>query len=140
MLAISTKGRYSLRILIMMASQPRGHVFAKWEIAEAEDISCAYVQQLMATLKTTGLVASHRGRVGGFTLNRAPETVTVADILRATEGQVELAPCLGDEGCDREAFCRAHPMWVRATELFDDYFSGITLAQLAAGEAKAIPR
>ena len=140
MLAISTKGRYSLRILILMASEPRGHIFAKWEIADAESISCAYVQQLMAALRTAGFVASHRGRVGGFTLTRAPETITVADVLRATEGQVVLAPCLGDESCERELNCRARPMWIRATRLFDELFSGTTVAELAAGEANGRPQ
>ncbi len=52
MLEVSTKGRYSLRILILMASRPQGYVFARFEIAEAGDVSCAYVQQLMTTLRT----------------------------------------------------------------------------------------
>ena len=133
MLTISTKGRYSLRILILMASRPRGHMFAKWEIAEAEALSCAYVQQLMASLKTAGFVASHRGKVGGFTLARSPETITVADVLRATEGQTVLAPCLGGEPCEREPTCRTRPMWARAQDLFDDFFSGMTVADLAEG-------
>lgn len=136
MLMISTKGRYSLRILILMASQPRGNMFAKWEIAEAEGLSCAYVQQLMATLKTAGFVASHRGKVGGFTLARAPETITVADVLRATEGEAALAPCLVHDSCERESICRARPMWVRAQSLVDEFFTGITIAELAAGGAQ----
>lgn len=135
MLTISTKGRYSLRILILMASQPRGRMFAKWEIAEAESLSCAYVQQLLSTLRTAGFVNSHRGKVGGFTLARAPETITVTDVLRATEGHTVLAPCLGDEECERESSCRTRPMWIRAEELFDDFFSGITVAELAEGGA-----
>ncbi|HLA81805.1 MAG TPA: Rrf2 family transcriptional regulator [Thermoleophilia bacterium] len=135
MLAISTKGRYSLRILILMASQPRGHIFAKWEIAEAEDLSCAYVQQLMGALKTAGFVASHRGKVGGFALARAPEIITVADVVRATEGQTALVPCLGDDRCERESICRARPMWTKAQQLLDDFFSGVTVAELVASGA-----
>jgi Rrf2 family protein len=84
-------------------------------------------------LRTAGFVTSHRGKVGGFTLARAPETITVADVLRVTEGQAVLAPCLGDEKCEREQKCRARPMWVRAEELFDEFFSGVTVADLAAG-------
>jgi len=134
-LTISTKGRYSLRILILMASQPRGHMFAKWEIAEGEVLSCAYVQQLMASLKTCGLVNSHRGKVGGFTLGRAPEDITVAEVLRATEGPAAFAPCLAGDVCEHELTCRARPMWAQAQALFDDFFSGITIADLVAGRA-----
>ena len=135
MLTISTKGRYSLRILVLMASRQRGHMFAKHEIAEVEGVSCAYVQQLLSTLRTAGFVNSHRGKVGGFTLARDPETITVADVLRATEGQARLAPCLNAEGCERETICRTRPMWIRAEELFDDFFSGITVAELAGSGA-----
>jgi Rrf2 family protein len=139
-LTISTKGRYSLRILILMASQPRGHMFAKWEIAEGEALSCAYVQQLMATLKTAGFVNSHRGKVGGFTLARAPENITVAEVLRATEGQAVLAPCLGDEDCERESTCRARPLWAEAQGLFDEFFTGVTVADLVEGRAVGRPQ
>ena len=79
----------------MMASQPQGRVFTKHELAEAEGLSCAYVQQLMIALRAAGFVSSHRGKVGGFTLSRNAETITVADVLTATEGQMALAPCLG---------------------------------------------
>lgn len=139
MLEISTRGRYSIRILSLMASQPRGYVFAKYEIAEAEDLSCAYVQQLAAALKTAGLVSSQRGKLGGFTLGRPAETITVAEILKATEGPMTLAPCMGREGCRREASCPVHPVWTRATELLDELFGEVTLAQLAQRQANGQP-
>lgn len=139
MMAISTRGRYSLRILVLMASQPRGHMFAKYEIAEAEAVSCAYVQQLMITLKAAGFVDSHRGRVGGFTLARTADTITVAEVLRATEGQIVLAPCLGNEKCEREPGCPARLLWMGATKLLDDFFSGVTIAELVGGGANGYP-
>jgi len=133
MMEISTKGRYSLRILILMASHPLGRMFTKQEIADAEGVTSAYVQQLMAALRAAGFVSSHRGKVGGFTLSRAAETITVADVLRATEGQVALAPCLVGESCEREPNCPTRPLWKEASQLVDDLFAGVTVAQLAKG-------
>jgi Rrf2 family iron-sulfur cluster assembly transcriptional regulator len=139
MMAISTKGRYSVRILIVMAGQPLGHMFTKHEIADAAGITPAYIQQLMMTLMAAGLVSSHRGKVGGFTLARAPETITVAEVLRATEGQIVPAPCLGVEICEREADCPTRPLWMKTAELLDALFSGVTIADLATKKASATP-
>jgi Rrf2 family transcriptional regulator, iron-sulfur cluster assembly transcription factor len=133
MIAISTRGRYSLRILISMSLKPQGHVFAKYEIAEAEGLTCAYVQQLMITLKAGRFVNSHRGKVGGFTLARPADSITVAEVLDATEGEIALSPCLGNERCEREPRCPVRPMWLGAARMLDEYFEGITVAQLAAG-------
>ena len=136
-MAISTRGRYCLRILVLMASQPQGQVFPKYEIALAEDLSCAYVQQLMITLRAAGLVNSHRGKVGGFTLARAPEKTTVAEVLKATEGDIVPAPCLGNETCQREATCSTRPVWVEAAKMLDEFFSAVTIADLVEGRVDA---
>jgi Rrf2 family transcriptional regulator, iron-sulfur cluster assembly transcription factor len=139
MMGISTRGRYSLRILIMMAAQPQGHMSTKQEIAKAEALPPAYIQQLMMTLRTSGFVASHRGRVGGFTLARAAESITVADVLRATEGPIVPAPCLGNETCEREPSCPARPMWMRAAQLLEEFFGGVTVADLVERGANGSP-
>jgi Rrf2 family protein len=140
MMAISTRGRYSLRILILMASHPQGRMFTKKEIADSEAVPSAYVQQLMTALRTAGLVSSHRGKVGGFTLARPSQAITVADVLRATEGQVLPAPCLGYERCDRESFCAARPVWAKAAKLLEDYLSGVSIADLREIPAGDDPR
>ena len=136
MMAISTKGRYSVRILVLMASRPEGHMFTKNEIAEAEGISPSYVQQLMMTLRAAGFVNSHRGKVGGFTFAGDPTAITVADVLRASEGQILLAPCLGTEKCERRTGMH-HPCAVEeAGELLDGLFGGVTIADLVARGAE----
>jgi Rrf2 family iron-sulfur cluster assembly transcriptional regulator len=139
MMVISTRGRYSVRILILMASQPQGRMFTKHELAEAEAVPSAYVQQIMTTLRTAGFVHSHRGRVGGFTLARTAGAITVADVLRATEGPVAPAPCLGRMRCEREPSCQARPMWMGAAKLIEDFFGGVTIAGLIEGGADGHP-
>ena len=140
MMTISTKGRYSVRILALMASQPRGHLFNKHEIAEAEGIPPAYVQQLMMTLRAAGFVNSHRGKVGGFTLARNPETITVGEVLRASEGPIEMAPCLGMEECEREPQCPTKALWKRAGDLLIDLFGGVTISALVERDQNALQK
>jgi Rrf2 family cysteine metabolism transcriptional repressor len=136
--AISSRGRYSVRMLVFMASAPSSRVFTKQEIAEAEGLSQAYIQQLMTTLKAAGLVGSHRGKAGGFSLARDPETISVAEVLRVTEGPLVLSPCLGVDQCDRETGCPTQWLWRQAGGLLDSFFSGISIADVARGPGAAL--
>ena len=137
MMEVSSRGRYSLRILATMASDSEGRMFTTKEIAAAENVSSAYAQQLMAALRTAGIVSSHRGKAGGFVLAQPAEQIMVADVLQVTEGQVAPAPCLGHRTCKRESDCMTRPLWVRAQELLDGLFGGLSIADLAAGKASA---
>jgi Rrf2 family protein len=133
MMAMSTKGRYSIRIMVYLASQQRGYVGTKTELAASEGTTPAYVQQLMMRLVAAGLVNSVRGRKGGFSLARPSETITVADVLKASEGDLQLVPCRSPEMCERAADCAARPFWMKATDMLEQLFQGTTVAQLAAG-------
>ncbi len=135
MMSISSKGRYASRIMVFLASLPRGATVTKYEIADTESVSAAYVEQLMMPLRLAGLVASHRGRTGGFSLARDPETVSVAEVLKAVEGTVQVAPCSDAHACDRSATCATRDVWQKATDLLDNLFSGITLADLVRDAA-----
>lgn len=132
MMAISTRGRYATRILVLLARDPN-RAMTKFEIADAETITAAYVQQLMMALKLAGLIHSHRGRVGGFSLARSPESITVADVLRAVEGDVMPVPCRSAGHCERISTCPTRPVWQRAADLLDELFESVTIADLAAG-------
>jgi Rrf2 family protein len=133
MMTISTRGRYASRIMVLLAADPEMRPVTKYQIAEEEGITPAYVQQLMMALRSAGLVKSHRGRDGGFSLSRPPVAITVADILKAVEGEVMPAPCRSTGHCERAASCPTRPLWERAADLLDGLFSRTTLADLAAG-------
>jgi Rrf2 family protein len=132
---IPTRGRYSVHILQMMATRPVGRVISKREIAEVEGLSVAYVQQLMMRLTVAGLVRSHRGTAGGFSLAQPPERITVAEVLRVCEGPIVPSPCLVEK-CERETGCRTHLMWMKAAQVLDDVFRRTTIADLAGTDAK----
>ena len=136
MMSISTRGRYASRIVVFLASGPRGVPVNKYEIARAEAISPAYVEQLMMPLKVAGIVASHRGRAGGFSLARDPETISIADVLQAVEGKVTVAPCGDIKACDRVSHCPTRGIWMKASDLLDELFAGATIAALAQEAAR----
>jgi Rrf2 family protein len=138
MMAVSTKGRYSLRIVSFLGAQPGGFLASKAEIAEAEGIPPAYVQQLMMRLVIAGLVQAKRGRRGGFSLARAPEAITVAEVLKASEGEIELVPCRRPEACERAPDCPTRPLWMTATDLLEQLFQGTTIAQLTSGDGSGV--
>jgi Rrf2 family transcriptional regulator, iron-sulfur cluster assembly transcription factor len=136
MMCISTKGRYATRIMVFLALNP-GRTLTKTEISEAEDISPGYMQQLMGPLVAAGLVRSYRGNSGGFSLARPAETITIGDVLRATEGQCSPAPCLDPADCPRSEKCSTRTFWLRVADALHDLFEGTTVADLAVlGESQ----
>lgn len=127
---LSTKGRYATRIMLRLAMNYGKGPCPKKEISEQEGISADYIEQIVMRLKTAGLVRSHRGLNGGFTLSREPSEVTVADILKATEDSTVLAPCQEGE-CDRASACVTRKVWERAWDAMESVLSGTSLADLA---------
>ena len=130
---VSTKGRYALRVMIDLAEHDEGGRYTiLMDIAERQEISEKYLESILAKLSRAGFVSALRGRGGGYRLSRGPETYTVGSILRLTEGDLAPVSCL--EGCEnvcrRSAECRTLPMWVKLGKLLDDFFEGITLADL----------
>lgn len=131
MMRMSTKGHHAIRIMVFLATSP-GHPITKQEIGASENISTGYLQQLMGRLTSAGLVQSHRGKEGGFSLDRPAEAITVKQVLQATEGPFELSACVAHpEICTRTDTCPANPLWTQVTALVDDLFDRTTIADLA---------
>jgi Rrf2 family protein len=130
MMKLSTKGRYATRIMVYLAMQQSDIPCRKQDIADAEEISADYVEQILIRLKAAGLVTSHRGARGGFSLTRPPSDVTVEEVLQATEGPVSLVSCK-DEGCTRETLCVTQKIWRAAEVALSEVFSGNLISDLA---------
>ena len=129
---ISTKGRYSIRILLDLAEHRNGGYIPIKEVAARQEISLKYVEKLMPALKNAGLIDSTHGIGGGYRLTREPDEYTRWEILRLAEGDLAPVACLQENAaaCSRAAECRTLPVWEKYYELTKDYFSGITLADL----------
>ena len=129
---VSTKGRYALRVMVYLAGLPEGDYVPLKEIAENEGISQKYLESIMTVLSKADLVDALHGKGGGYRLNRPAEEYTVGGILKLTEGSLNVASCTaqGAAACARSTCCSTLPMWERLDKLIDDFFEGITLADL----------
>jgi len=129
---VSTKGRYALRVMVHFAMRGgEGYIPLK-EIAESENISQKYLEAIMTTLSKAGFVDAVHGKGGGYRLNRDPKDYTVGSILKLTEGSLAAVSCTsqGPAACSRSTCCQTKPMWVKLDKMIDQFFEGITLADL----------
>ena len=115
---LSTRGRYGLRALIDLAVNSETESVSISSIALRQGISEAYLEQLMEKLKKAGLVVSMRGAQGGYKLARPAEQISVGDILRALEGNLDAVQCAGlsEEGCQGAQLCVSKYVWQRINE------------------------
>ena len=129
---VSTKGRYALRVMLCLAQREADAYIPLKEIAEAEEISQKYLESIMTILSKAGFLDAVHGKGGGYRLNRKPEEYTVGAILKHTEGSLAPVSCTtqGAAACSRSTCCQTLPMWERLEQLIDDFFEGITLADL----------
>ena len=129
---VSTKGRYALRVMLCFAQRGSDEYVPLKEIAEAEDISQKYLESIMTILSKAGFVDAVHGKGGGYRLNRKPEEYTVGSILKLTEGSLAPVSCTaqGAAACSRTTCCQTLPMWERLEKMIDEFFEGITLADL----------
>lgn len=133
---ISTKGRYAIRFLLDLAEQPANQPVPLDEIANRQDISKKYLESVVKILVTAKMVRGTSGKGGGYLLLRKPEEYTIGEILRTTEISLASVACLmdGAESCPREKECRTLPMWRKFDSMVNDYFDGITIADLINGK------
>ncbi len=135
MIGLSTRSRYATRILAYLAKKEGGPLAKKREIAETEGLSEGYVEQILVALKAAGLVRSHRGKAGGFSLPRNSNDINVAQVVEAMEGKLELSPCLS-AGCKRQEECSARPLWEKAGLAMRDVLEKTSIADMAAKQPK----
>ena len=130
---ISTKGRYALRIMVDVAQHDGETPVSVREIAQRQDISGKYMEQIISVLTRGGLLRSIRGAQGGYHLAKKPEDITVGMILRITEGSLAPVACLDHDPvlCDRSADCITLPVWQGLNRVVQEYLDSITLEDVA---------
>ncbi|SFX47626.1 Rrf2 family transcriptional regulator [Ruminococcus sp. XPD3002] len=129
---ISTKGRYALRMIIDLAlHQDDGFVSLK-DIAERQEISKKYLEQIVPMLNKSGILRTNRGNKGGYALAKSPEQLSVGDILRATEGSLAPVSCLDDNPntCPRQESCSTLYIWEGLFKTITDYLDNITISEI----------
>ena len=129
---ISTRGRYALRVMIDLAEHGGGDFVPMKEVAARQEISLKYIERIMPLLTKENLVEGQHGKGGGYRLCRPPEDYPVGEILRITEGGLAPVACLecGAKPCSRAAECRTLPMWKKYYAMTNEFFDGISIADL----------
>ncbi len=129
---ISTKGRYALRMLLDLAEHQNCGYIALKDIAERQNISKKYLEQIIPIFNKSNILKTVRGSQGGYQLSKTPDKYTVGDILRLTE--VSLAPVSCAEGeseeCERSTDCAMLPVWQGLYRTINEYLDGITLQDI----------
>jgi Rrf2 family transcriptional regulator, cysteine metabolism repressor len=133
----STRSRYGIRALLELAIEyDKGPLQIK-TIAEREKISNKYLEQLIAMLKTAGLVRSIRGPKGGYVLAKPPEEIKLSDIFVIMEGPIAAFDCLVDPTyCTRCGDCLTKKVWLKMQDAINGVLSVITLKQMAEDAIK----
>lgn len=133
---ISTRGRYALRVMIDLAEHSNDGYIPMKEVAKRQEISLKYLERILPVLVKNGFVEGIHGKGGGYRLSRIPEECTVGEILRLTEGDLAPVACLScsAEPCMKESSCKTLSMWREFHRLTNEYFDGITVAELASGK------
>jgi Rrf2 family iron-sulfur cluster assembly transcriptional regulator len=139
---LSTRGRYAVMAMVELASRagagnPRGHAgrpVSLAEIADAQLLSLAYLEQLFARLRRSGLVASVRGPGGGYRLGRPAAQISLAEITDAVEEMIRTTRCdEGGPGCAAGKKCLTHDVWAELGEQIRMFLEHITLADVVEG-------
>ena len=129
---ISTKGRYALQMLLDLAEHWGGGFISLKEIANRQNISKLYLEQIVSILNTSNILRAERGKRGGYMLAREPSKCTVGEILLLTEGSLAPVACLDDEvnRCDKASYCKTISMWQGLEKAINNYLDSVTLQDM----------
>ncbi len=139
---LSTKSTYGLRAMLNVAMESDGTAVPISDISKNEGISVQYLEQLLNKLRREGLIESVRGPKGGYMLSKDPVDITVADIVKALEGEIRLSHCVSSAkmpgaNCKKTRSCVPKLVWLKLSNAINDCLASMTLADLC-GEARKI--
>jgi Rrf2 family protein len=137
---LTTKGRYGVRAMVVLASYyGKGPISVRY-ISEREDLSTDYIEQLFIKLRKRGLIKSIRGSRGGFLLARPPSKIKIGDIIRSIEEPIALPPCIEDwekcRTCPRYKGCTIRRLWERMGNRIIGVLDSTTLKDLCPEKGK----
>lgn len=129
---ISTRGKYGLRCMVDIAMNSKGDYIPLKLIAERQQISENYLEQVFSILRKSKLVSSTRGSQGGYTLSKDASTITVGEILRVLEGDLSIT---GEDSANSDydgsvAYCINISVWQKVNDSINQIVDSITLENL----------
>lgn len=127
---LSTKGRYGMKAIVDLAIHYSDEPVPIKNISKRQNISECYLEQLFANLRKANLICSIRGAQGGYKLSRAPEFITVKEILDVLEGPVEISSCLEETTCKNLDSCATRLLWVKIKKSIENVLKSTTLQDI----------
>ena len=123
---ITQKAKYAFKALLYLATQPAGASLSIEAVARGADVPRRFLEHILLDLKRSGLVASRRGRVGGYSLMKPAEEMTIGAVLRAIDGPIAPLPCISRTAYRRCADCKDEKT-CNVRRLFADTYSATLL-------------
>jgi Rrf2 family iron-sulfur cluster assembly transcriptional regulator len=134
---LTTKGRYAVTAMLDLAlNQDQGPISLA-DIAQRQDISLSYLEQLFSRLRKQVLVFSVRGPGGGYTLGRDASSIDIAQVITAVDESLDTTACGGTGKCHGDQPCLTHALWHDLSNSIHDYLSGISLQDVIDGHSAA---
>jgi len=128
---LSTKGRYAVMAMADLGKSVTGKPVALADVADRQEISLSYLEQLFGKLRRAGLVKSVRGPGGGYLLSRHARDIRISDVIQAVDEPINATRCTEVEGCHTDkARCLTHDLWQALTYQIHLYLSSVTLADV----------
>lgn len=130
---------YAVVTLTQLGRSPGSTRTAAW-LARETGVPLPTVSKLLKTLAQGGLVVSHRGAAGGYSLARSPAAISMAEIITVMEGPIALTACVGQEGeCGVESLCPMRGNWDRVNTAIRGALDSVSLAEMACGPISFLP-
>lgn len=133
---LTTKGRFAVTAMIDLASRQTDGPVTLAGIAERQNISLSYLEQLFGKLRRYKLVSSVRGPGGGYRLARDMSKITVADIIIAVDEPLDATQCGGKQNCHDDHRCMTHDLWANLNKRMYEYLDSVTLGALVMRQVK----
>ena len=129
---ISTRGRYALRVIIDLAENADTGLIPMHEVAKRQGISLKYLERILPELVSGHLVEGVHGKGGGYRLTKKPKDISVAEVLKLTEGDIAPVACLEENApaCDRIEDCRTLPVWKGLNDRINEYLESVKITDL----------
>ena len=135
---LTTKSRYAVTAMLDIAYYDQGNPISLPEIAERQNISLSYLEQLFSRLKKNGLVESIKGPGGGYKLSKDASDIVISDVINAVNENVETTACNGKANCNNNSQCLSHNLWEDLGAEINNFLSDVTLQQVISKNSKSM--
>ena len=127
---LTTRGRYAVTAMMDLAIHHEEGSVAVADVSQRQGISLSYLEQLLSRLRKGGLVVSTRGPGGGYSLNRDPGQISIAQIIDAIEENIDATLCSGQKNCIDDDACLTHFLWAELSASIRVFLTTKTLGDL----------